>query len=99
MYLEVLLNKEDKKTYVESLSSTEKQALLQEIKTKKKQAEEDSIRLEAMKSKLEEDEKAEMNKLKEQGISSYEELNSTIDKLESELNEEILNCAKVLSNE
>lgn len=99
MYLEVLLDKEDKKAYVESLTSTEKQSLLQEIKDKKKQAEEDSIRLEAMKSKLEEDEKAEMNKLKELGISSYDELNSTIEKLESELNEEILNCAKVLKSE
>ena len=99
MILEKLLGSSDKKTFVESLSGTDKQTLLQEIKDRKTAAETDSIKLEAMKSKLEEDEKEEMKKLADLGIYSYDNLESEINKLESSLNEEILKCAEVLNND
>lgn len=99
MLLEKLLEVEDRKQFVELLSDLDKQKLLQEIKDKKAEAEADSIRLEAMKTKLEEDEKEEMKKLSDLGIFSYEDLDVEINKLDKQLNDEILRCAEVLSND
>jgi hypothetical protein len=99
MYLEELIEKDNKKEYIESLTDSAKQVLLQEIQDKKKSAESEYIRLETMKTKLEEDEKEEMKKLAELGITSYENLDIEINKLENELNEEILKFSEILSKE
>jgi len=99
MYIEKLINEENKKEFVEGLDDKAKQVLLQEIQEKKKSAEDEYIRLETVKNKLEEDEKTEMKKLAELGISSYEELDTEINKLEDELNQEIIKVAEVLKNE
>lgn len=99
MYLENLVNVENKKEFIEGLDDKAKQILLQEIQEKKKSAEDEYIRLETMKTKLEEDEKTEMKKLAELGIDSYENLDAEICKLENELNEEIIKVAEVLKNE
>jgi len=99
MILEKLLETENRKQFVESLNDSDKQKLLQEIKDKKAEAEADFIRLEAMKTKLEEDEKEEMKKLSDLGIFSYNELDVEINKLDKQLNDEILRCAEVLNND
>ena len=101
MIIEKLLEqpKEKMKEYVDSLSDSDKTTLLTEIEDKKKVAEDEFIRLETMKSKLEEDEKAQMNKLKELGINSYEELDAEISKLEDSLNKEIIKYAEALKEE
>ena len=87
------------KGYVDSLSDSDKTTLLTEIEDKKKAAEDEFIRLETMKSKLEEDEKIQMDKLKELGINSYEELDVEINKLEDQLNTEIVKYAEALKEE
>ena len=52
-----------------------------------------------MKSKLEEDEANQMKKLNTMGIASYEDLDTEINKLESELDKEILKYMEALKGE
>ena len=91
--------KENMKEYLNSLSDSDKTTLLNEIEAKKKSAEDEYIRLETMKNKLEEDEATQMNKLKELGISSYSDLETQINKLEDSINEEIIKYAEALKSE
>ena len=91
--------KEKMKEYVDNLLDSDKTTLLTEIEEKKKAAEDEFIRLETMKTKLEEDEKIQMDKLKELGINSYEELDTEINKLEDQLNTEIVKYAEALKEE
>lgn len=91
--------KEKMKEYVDNLLDSDKTTLLTEIEEKKKAAEDEFIRLETMKTKLEEDEKIQMDKLKELGINSYEELDAEINKLEDQLNTEIVKYAEALKEE
>ena len=86
MILENLINQVDKKAYVDSLSDADKTTLLTEIEQKKQEAENEQIRLETMKAKLDEDEANQMEKLKSMGINSYEDLDVEINKLETEIN-------------
>ena len=87
MYLEKIVAAEDKKGYLNTLNDSEKQTLIKEIQEKKKSSEDEYIRLETMKN------------LSELGISSYNDLDAEINKLESELDEEIIKFAGVLGNE
>ena len=91
--------KENMKEYLNSLSDSDKTTLLTEIEAKKKAAEDEYIRLETMKNKLEEDETTQMNKLRELGIGSYNELDIEINKLENSINEEIIKYAEALKSE
>ena len=91
--------KEKMKEYVDNLLDSDKTTLLTEIEEKKKAAEDEFIRLETMKTKLEEDEKIQIDKLKELGINSYEELDTEINKLEDQLNTEIVKYAEALKEE
>lgn len=91
--------KEKMKEYVDNLLDSDKTTLLTEIEKKKKAAEDEFIRLETMKTKLEEDEKIQMDKLKELGINSYEELDTEINKLEDQLNTEIVKYVEALKEE
>lgn len=99
MILENLINQVDKKAYVDSLSDTDKTTLLTEIEQKKQEAENEQIRLETMKAKLDEDEANQMEKLKSMGINSYEDLDIEINKLETEINSEIVKYAELLKGE
>ena len=99
MILENLINQVDKKAYVDSLSDADKTTLLTEIEQKKQEAENEQIRLETMKSKLDEDEANQMEKLKSMGINSYEDLDIEINKLETEINSEIVKYAELLKGE
>ena len=96
MILENLVNQVDKKAYVDQLSDSDKAILLTEMEQKKKAAEDELIRLETMKTKLDEDEAAQMEKLKSMGIASYEDLDTEIEKLENEINSEIVKYAEAL---
>lgn len=91
--------KENMKAFLEGLSDSDKTTLLTEIEAKKKAAEDEYIRLETMKNKLEEDEATQMNKLKELGIGSYSELEIEINKLEDSINEELVKYAEALKSE
>ena len=99
MIIEKLLLAEDKKAFVESLDDTNKKVLLDEIDTKTKEAESEYIKQEAIKTKLEEDEKNLMEKLNTMGIVSYEALDTEINKLETELNEELIKYANAIQGE
>ena len=99
MILENLINQVDKKAYVDSLSDADKTTLLTEIEQKKQEAETEQIRLETMKAKLDEDEANQMEKLKSMGINSYEDLDIEINKLETEINSEIVKYAELLKGE
>lgn len=99
MILENLINQVDKKAYVDSLSDADKTTLLTEIEQKKQEAENEQIRLETMKAKLDEDEANQMEKLKSMGINSYEDLDIEINKLETEINSEIIKYAELLKGE
>lgn len=99
MILENLINQVDKKAYVDSLSDADKTTLLTEIEQKKQEAENEQIRLETMKAKLDEDEANQMEKLKSMGINSYEDLDVEINKLETEINSEIVKYAELLKGE
>lgn len=99
MILENLINQVDKKAYVDSLSDADKTTLLTEIEQKKQEAENEQIRLETMKAKLDEDEANQMEKLKSMGINSYEDLDIEINKLETEINSEIVKYAELLKGE
>ena len=99
MFLEDLVNQVDKKAYVEKLTDVEKATLLTEMEQNKKAAEDELIRLETMKAKLDEDEAAQMEKLKSMGIASYEDLDIEIEKLENEINSEIVKYAEALKGE
>ena len=99
MILENLINQVDKKAYVDSLSDADKTTLLAEIEQKKQEAENEQIRLETMKAKLDEDEANQMEKLKSMGINSYEDLDIEINKLEIEINSEIVKYAELLKGE
>ena len=68
MILDNLINQVDKKAYVDSLSDADKTTLLTEIEQKKQEAENEQIRLETMKAKLDEDEANQMEKLKSMGM-------------------------------
>ena len=69
------------------------QSNIDEIEQKKQEAENEQIRLETMKTKLDEDEANQMEKLKSMGIHSYEDLDIEINKLETEINSEIVKYA------
>lgn len=99
MILDNLINQVDKKAYVDSLSDADKTTLLTEIEQKKQEAENEQIRLETMKAKLDEDEANQMEKLKSMGINSYEDLDVEINKLETEINSEIVKYAELLKGE
>ena len=99
MILENLINQVDKKAYVDSLSDADKTTLLTEIEQKKQEAENEQIRLETMKAKLDEDEANQMEKLKSMGINSYEDLDIEMNKLETEINSEIVKYAELLKGE
>ena len=99
MILDNLINQVDKKAYVDSLSDADKTILLTEIEQKKQEAENEQIRLETMKAKLDEDEANQMEKLKSMGINSYEDLDVEINKLETEINSEIVKYAELLKGE
>ena len=99
MILDNLINQVDKKAYVDSLSDADKTTLLTEIEQKKQEAENEQIRLETMKAKLDEDEANQMEKLKSMGINSYEDLDVEINKLEIEINSEIVKYAELLKGE
>ena len=99
MILDNLINQIDKKAYVDSLSDADKTTLLTEIEQKKQEAENEQIRLETMKAKLDEDEANQMEKLKSMGINSYEDLDVEINKLETEINSEIVKYAELLKGE
>lgn len=99
MILDNLINQVDKKAYVDSLSDVDKTTLLTEIEQKKQEAENEQIRLETMKAKLDEDEANQMEKLKSMGINSYEDLDIEINKLETEINSEIVKYAELLKGE
>ena len=92
-------SKEEMEKYIHSLTDFDKATLLTEIETKKKESEDELIRLETMKSKLEEDEANQMKKLNTMGIASYEDLDTEINKLESELDKEILKYMEALKGE
>ena len=68
-------------------------------KLQKQEAENEQIRLETMKAKLDEDEANQMEKLKSMGINSYEDLDVEINKLETEINSEIVKYAELLKGE
>ena len=68
-------------------------------KLQKQEAENEQIRLETMKAKLDEDEANQMEKLKSMGINSYEDLDIEINKLETEINSEIVKYAELLKGE
>lgn len=97
--LDELVKQENKKEFLEKLSDADKATLLSEIEQNKKSAEDEKIRLETMKAKLEEDEASQMEKLKAMGISSYEDLDLEINKLENSINEEIIKYADALKEE
>lgn len=101
MVLELLLNqsKDSLKDTIHNLSDSEKTTLLTEIEAKKKSAEDEYIRLETMKAKLDEDEAAQMEKLKSLGIASYSDLDIEINKLETELEAEIAKYVEALKEE
>lgn len=99
MILDNLINQVDKKAYVDSLSDADKTTLLTEIEQKKQEAENEQIRLETMKAKLDEDEANQIEKLKSMGINSYEDLDVEINKLETEINSEIVKYAELLKGE
>lgn len=92
-------SKEEMEKYIHSLTDFDKATLLTEIEAKKKESEDEFIRLETMKSKLEEDEANQMKKLNTMGIASYEDLDTEINKLESELDKEILKYMEALKGE
>lgn len=99
--LESLRNrtKEEVTSYIEGLSNQDKAALFAEIDNNTKAAQEEFIRLEATNKKLEEDEAAQMEKLKSMGINSYEELDREINRLETQINSEIVNYVEALKGE
>ena len=105
MILENIVNQqltkssEELKEYIHNLSDSDKTTLLSEIEAKKKSAEDEYIRLETMKTKLEEDENAQMERLKTMGINSYQDLDIEINKIEKELDEEIVKYAEALRGE
>lgn len=101
MIIENLLNqpKERLRTYVASLSDSDKTTLFTEIEQKRKEAEDEYIRVETMKTKLKEDEANQMEKLKAMGINSYEELDAEINKLEDTINDEIVKYVEALKGE
>lgn len=101
MIIENLLNqpKESLRTYVASLSDSDKTTLFTEIEQKRKEAEDEYIRVETMKTKLKEDEANQMEKLKAMGINSYEELDTEINKLEDTINDEIVKYIEALKGE
>lgn len=101
MFIENLKSKskEEMIEYLNNLSDSDKTALFTEIEQNKKKAEEEYIRLETTKSKLDEDEKEVMDKIKAIGINSYEELESEIKKLEDIINSEIVKYVEALKEE
>lgn len=101
MIIENLMTKptDEIKSTIESLSDMEKATLFTEIENKKKDAEDEAIRIETMKKKLEEDEASQMEKLRALGIGTYEELDSEIEKLEDSINTEIAKYIEALKEE
>ena len=101
MILEQLLAqpKENLKATVDALSDADKTTLLTEIEVNKKHAEDEHIRLETMKTKLEEDEAAQMEKLRAMNINTYQELEAEIMKLDTTINQEIVKYVEALKGE
>lgn len=93
-----LSNKEiDEK--VTALSIEDKQSLINEINNKVKESETELIKLETLKSSLKESETELMKSLNELGINSYENLDIEINKLESEINKEIIEYTEAIKEE
>lgn len=95
----LLLDKETRKQKIDNMQDTEKQVLINEINEKTKSVEAELIRLETVKTKLEEDETNLMNSLKELGINSYEDLDKEILKLETDINNQLLDYTEALKGE
>lgn len=99
MYIEQLTQQTDKKAYLESMTDSDKAALLQEIENKKKEAETKKIQLETKKTSLQQDETAQLEKLKALGINSFDELKEEISKLNNEINTELEKYATIIGGE
>lgn len=81
------------------LSIEEKQSLINEINDSIKKSENELIRLETLKTSLEDSEKELMKSLNELGINSYENLDIEINKLEEEINKEIIEYTEAIKGE
>lgn len=99
MYLENLIKAEDKKSYLASLTDSEKTTLFSEVEKKKKELEEEKIKLETTLARLNEDEAAQMEKLKAMGISNYNDLDLEIRKLEDSIDTELIKYAESIQGE
>lgn len=101
MILEQLLQqpKENRREFLNQLSDENKTILFSEIDKKKKESEEEFIRIETKKKTLESELSELMEKLKTLGINSEEELISEINSKEEQLNSEILKFTEILEGE
>lgn len=99
MYLENLIKAEDKKSYLTGLTDSEKTTLFSEVEKKKKELEEEKIKLVTMMTQLEQDEAAQMEKLKAMGISNYNDLDLEIRKLEDSIDTELIKYAESIQGE
>lgn len=99
MIIENLIAAEDKNKFVEELSDNDKKTLLSEIDAKTKEAESAYMKQELIKTQLEQEEKNLMEQLNSMGIASYEDLDLEIDKLEKNLNDELVKYANAIQGE
>lgn len=99
MFLEKLIISENKNKFVEELSDNDKKTLLTEIDTKTKETESAYMKQELIKTQLEQEEKNLMEQLNSMGIASYEDLDKEIDKLEKNLNDELVKYANAIQGE
>ena len=101
MFIESIKNmpKIDRENYIHNLKDAEKATLLTEISEDKKKANDEKIRLETQKASLEEQLAEQTEQMKSLGVSSYEELDIEINKLEDELDKSILEYFNALSEE
>lgn len=95
----ITMSKEEVEKYIDGLDDTSRQSLITEINEAKKKDEAEVIRLETMKTKLEEDEKEIMKELAEYGINSYENLDAEINRLTTEVNKDIGKYIEALKGE
>lgn len=93
------MSEEDIKNTISKMSDTDKLNLVTEINDKVESTKAERIRLETIKTKLEEDEKQCMKELIEYGISDYNSLDAEILKLENEIDTALIEYVDKIKGE
>lgn len=90
MYLQQLIQAQNKEDYMNSLTQEQKLTLYQEIHNDAEAKSKELVAQETMKAKLEEEYNQELEKLKALGINSEEDLEKEIQKIDSEIKSQVI---------